>query len=195
MGGFFLQASLIVFFIARFVMVWLMNYIRATKLWRSWRSAAVLLCLYAAFFPGLSGAWAIVAVSFCLSLMFPTIYGVSLRGLGPDTKFGAAFLVMAIVGGAIMPAVKGAVTDATNAAVAFIVPAICFAFVAAYGVYDMSKSRGVDEPKIVMSGHDGCGVSKARAAEGTDGRPRDAPRTDPRVGQRAGVRPRRSAGG
>jgi FHS family L-fucose permease-like MFS transporter len=95
-------------------------------------------------------------VSFCLSLMFPTIYGVSLRGLGPDTKFGAAFLVMAIVGGAIMPAVMGAVTDATNAAIAFIVPAVCFAFVAAYGLYDMSRSRsgdGADEPEIVMSGH------------------------------------------
>lgn len=153
MGGFFLQASLIVFFIARFIMVWLMNYIRATKLLAILGAAAVLLCLYAAFFPGISGAWALVMVSFCLSLMFPTIYGVALRGLGPDTKFGAAFLVMAIVGGAIMPAVMGAVTDATNVAVAFIVPAVCFAFVAAYGVYDMSKSRGVDEPKIVMSGH------------------------------------------
>jgi MFS transporter, FHS family, L-fucose permease len=156
MGGFFLQASLILFFIARFVMVWLMNYVRATKLLAILGAAAVLLCLYAAFVPGTSGAWAIVLVSFCLSLMFPTIYGVSLRGLGPDTKFGAAFLVMAIVGGAIMPAVMGAVTDATNAAVAFIVPAVCFAFVAAYGLYDLSKARsgdGADEPKIVMSGH------------------------------------------
>jgi MFS transporter, FHS family, L-fucose permease len=156
MGGWFLQASLIVFFIARFVMVWLMNYIRATTLLAILAFAAVLLCLYAAFFPGVSGAWAIVAVSFCLSLMFPTIYGVSLRGLGPDTKFGAAFLVMAIVGGAIMPAVMGAVTDATNAAVAFVVPAACFAFVGAYGLYDLSRSRsggGADEPEIVMSGH------------------------------------------
>ncbi len=155
MGGFFLQASLIVFFIARFVMVWLMNYVRATKLLAILGGAAVLLCLYAAFIPGTSGAWAIVLVSFCLSLMFPTIYGVSLRGLGPDTKFGAAFLVMAIVGGAIMPAVMGAVTDATNAAVAFIVPAVCFAFVAGYGLYDLSRARSSDEdePAIVMSGH------------------------------------------
>jgi MFS transporter, FHS family, L-fucose permease len=155
LGGFFLQASLIVFFIARFVMVWLMNYVRATKLLAILGFAAVALCLYAAFVPGTSGAWAIVAVSFCLSLMFPTIYGVSLRGLGPDTKFGAAFLVMAIVGGAIMPAVMGAVTDATNAAVAFIVPAVCFAFVAAYGLYDLSRRRTgtEDEPEIVMSGH------------------------------------------
>jgi FHS family L-fucose permease-like MFS transporter len=156
LGGFFLQFSLIVFFIARFVMVWLMNYVRATKLLAILGFTAVALCLYAAFVPGTSGAWAIVMVSFCLSLMFPTIYGVSLRGLGPDTKFGAAFLVMAIVGGAIMPAVMGAVTDAANAAIAFIVPAVCFAFVASYGLYDLSRKRTGDEeeePAIVMSGH------------------------------------------
>ena len=155
MGGFFLQASLIVFFIARFVMVWLMNYVRATKLLAILGFSAVALCLYAAFVPGTSGAWALVAVSFCLSLMFPTIYGVSLRGLGPDTKFGAAFLVMAIVGGAIMPAVMGAVTDATSAAVAFIVPAVCFAVVACYGLYDLSRKKSGDEEEaeIVMSGH------------------------------------------
>jgi MFS transporter, FHS family, L-fucose permease len=157
MGGFFLQASLIVFFIARFVMVWLMNYIRATRLLAILGFTAVVLCLYAAFVPGISGAWALVAVSFCLSLMFPTIYGVSLRGLGPDTKFGAAFLVMAIVGGAIMPAVMGAVTDAANAAIAFIVPAVCFAVVACYGLYDLARKKSGDEAEaeaeIVMSGH------------------------------------------
>ena len=96
-----------------------MNYVRATKLLAILAAAAVLLCLYAAFVPGVSGAWAIVAVSLLPVADVPTIYGWSLRGLGPDTKFGAAFLVMAIVGGAIMPAVMGAVTDATNAAIAF----------------------------------------------------------------------------
>ena len=60
---------------------------------------------------------AVVALSFCLSLMFPTIYGVALKGLGPATKFGAAGLVMAIVGGAIMPLVQGKLVDATSAAV------------------------------------------------------------------------------
>jgi MFS transporter, FHS family, L-fucose permease len=155
LGAYFLQASLIVFFIARFVMVWLMNFFRATLLLSVLGFAAVALCLYAAFVPGTSGAYALVAVSFCLSLMFPTIYGVSLRGLGPDTKFGAAFLVMAIVGGAIMPAVMGAVTDAANAAVAFVVPAACFAVVACYGLYDLTRKRSgaEEETEIVMSGH------------------------------------------
>ena len=68
-------------------------------------------------------------MSFCLSLMFPTIYGVALKGLGPATKFGAAGLVMAIVGGAIMPLVQGRLLDATSPAISFVVPAVCFAVV------------------------------------------------------------------
>ena len=74
----------------------------------------------------MAGVIALVAVSFCLSLMFPTIYGVALKGLGPATKFGAAGLVMAIVGGAIMPLVQGALVDSTSPAFSFIVPAVCF---------------------------------------------------------------------
>ena len=67
----------------------------------------------------------------------PGIYGVALKGLGPATKFGAAGLVMAIVGGAIMPLVQGRLLDATSAATSFIVPAICFVVVAAYAVFDL----------------------------------------------------------
>jgi FHS family L-fucose permease-like MFS transporter len=83
-------------------------------------------------------------VSFCLSLMFPTIYGVALKGLGPATKFGAAGLVMAIVGGAIMPLVQGALVDATSAAISFIVPAVCFVAVGLYALYDLMAEPAVD---------------------------------------------------
>jgi len=69
--------------------------------------------------------------------MFPTIYGVALKGLGPATKFGAAGLVMAIVGGAIMPLVQGILVDATTPAISFIVPAVCFAIVGLYALYDL----------------------------------------------------------
>ena len=64
----------------------------------------------------MAGVIAVVALSFSLSLMFPTIYGVALKGLGPATKFGAAGLVMAIVGGAVMPLLQGALVDSTSAA-------------------------------------------------------------------------------
>jgi FHS family L-fucose permease-like MFS transporter len=157
-GAYFLQISLIIFFVARFFMTWLMGYIRATKLLAVMATVAILLCLYAAFVPGLSGAWALVAVSACLSLMFPTIYGVALHGLGEDAKFAAAGLVMAIVGGALMPPIQGLLTDRWGAGPAFVVAAVGYAGVLAYAVYDLrSKSRFADspeeEPKISMSGH------------------------------------------
>ena len=85
---------------------------------------AVALCLFAMSSPNMAGVIAVVSLSFCLSLMFPTIYGVALKGLGPATKFGAAGLVMAIVGGAIMPLLQGKLVDATSAAFSFIVPAV-----------------------------------------------------------------------
>ncbi len=137
LGGYLLQVSLIVFLISRFVMTWVIGRVRATKVLTLLGGLAVLLCLFAAVSPNVVGVAALVAVSVCLSLMFPTIYGVALEGLGPATKFGAAGLVMAIVGGAIMPVVQGRVLDATSAAISFIVPAFCFAVVTAYAVYDL----------------------------------------------------------
>jgi FHS family L-fucose permease-like MFS transporter len=150
LGGFVLQISLLIFLGSRFLMTWLMGYFRATALMAILGGVAVLLCIYAMFSPNLGGVIAVAALSFCLSLMFPTIYGVALRGLGPATKFGAAGLVMAIVGGALMPLVQGKVIDATSPAFSFIVPAVCFAVVMAYALYDLKATQpfehGVPEP-------------------------------------------------
>jgi MFS transporter, FHS family, L-fucose permease len=153
LGGFMLQISLIVFLISRFLMTWLIGFIRATVLLSALAGLAVLLSVYAMFFPNLSGVIAVISLSFCLSLMFPTIYGVALHGLGPATKFGAAGLVMAIVGGAILPLVQGKVVDATSPAISFIVPAVCFAVVMCYGIYDLkakvpSTDKGEPEPML-----------------------------------------------
>jgi FHS family L-fucose permease-like MFS transporter len=137
-GGAYLQVSLLVFLATRFVMTWLIGRVRATKVLTILAFLAVLLCAFAMFSPNLAGVYALVAVSFCLSLMFPTIYGVALKGLGPATKFGAAGLVMAIVGGAIMPLVQGKLVDSTSAAISFVVPAVCFAVVGLYAIYDLT---------------------------------------------------------
>jgi FHS family L-fucose permease-like MFS transporter len=91
--------------------------------------------------PNMIGLLAVVGISLSLSLMFPTIYGVALQGLGQDTKFGAAGLVMAILGGALLPLVHGAVMDAVGAAPAFIVPGVCLALVACYALFDLRTAR------------------------------------------------------
>src|SRR3954454_2528907 len=142
-GGAYLQLSLLVFLVSRFFMTWLIGRVRATKVLAVLAFVAVLLCGFAMVSPNLAGVLALVAVSFCLSLMFPTIYGVALKGLGPATKFGAAGLVMAIVGGAIMPLVQRRPVDKTTPAISFIVPAFCFVVVGLYALYDLAaKSHG-----------------------------------------------------
>jgi FHS family L-fucose permease-like MFS transporter len=140
LGGYLLQVSLIVFLISRFIMTWVIGKVRATKVLMVLGALAVLLCIFAMVSPNAAGVAAVVALSFCLSLMFPTIYGVALTGLGPATKFGAAGLVMAIVGGAIMPLIQGAILDATTPAISFVVPAVCFAMVTAFAVFDLKAA-------------------------------------------------------
>src|SRR5918998_659541 len=140
-AGWYLQASLIVFLIARFVMTYLLGIIRPTKLLFAMAALGVVLSLVAVLSPNMLGLLAVVGISVSLSLMFPTIYGVALQGLGPDTKFGAAGLVMAILGGALLPPVQGLIMDSADTNVGFIVPAACLAVVAAYAVFDLRSSR------------------------------------------------------
>jgi MFS transporter, FHS family, L-fucose permease len=136
-GAVYLQVSLLIFLASRFLMTWVIGRVRATRVLAVLAFLAVLLCIFAMVSPNIAGVFAVVSLSFCLSLMFPTIYGVALKGLGPATKFGAAGLVMAIVGGAIMPVVQGKLVDVTSPAISFIVPAACFAIVGLYALYDL----------------------------------------------------------
>ena len=140
-AGWYLQASLIVFLIARFVMTWLLGIFRPTKLLFAMGALGAVLALVAVFSQNILGLIAVVGISLSLSLMFPTIYGVALQGLGKDTKFGAAGLVMAILGGALLPMVHAKVMDAVGTAEGFIVPAVCLAGVALYALFDLRSSR------------------------------------------------------
>ena len=140
-SGWYLQASLILFLVSRFVMTYLLGLFRPTKLLFVMGALGVGLALTGMFSQNVIGLIAIVAISMSLSLMFPTIYGVALQGLGEDTKFGAAGLVMAILGGAIMPLVQGKLMDEVGAATAFIVPAICLALVTCYALFDLRTNR------------------------------------------------------
>ncbi len=105
---------------------------------------AIVLCGVIIGLPGIIGVAALIGVSACMSLMFPTIYGIALHGLGDDTKLGGAGLVMAILGGALfplLPLLQGAMVDAFGAAVSYSVPLVCFVIVAAYGFFDMHVER------------------------------------------------------
>jgi len=128
-------AALILFTISRFVSTALMKYIRPGTLLTILAFIAILFTAFVIFGRGYFGVYALVAISGCMSLMFPTIYGLAMRGLGKDTKIGGSGLIMAILGGAVLTAIQGQVSDVTGSIHrAYFVPLICFAIVAIYGV-------------------------------------------------------------
>lgn len=146
-GGEILQYSMIVFLISRFVMTWVMQYLYPARLLMIMSLIAMALCIFMTQSPNLAGVIALVSISACLSLMFPTIYGIALEGLGEDTKLGAAGLVMAILGGAIMPLFQAAIIDSAGIVISYIVPAICFLLVGGYGYFDMRAKKGCADGK------------------------------------------------
>jgi MFS transporter, FHS family, L-fucose permease len=140
-SGWWLQASLIIFLLSRFLMTWLLGIIRPSLLLLIMALFGVVCCVIAIFSLNTLGLIGVVSASASLSLMFPTIYGLALQGLGEDAKFGSAGLVMAILGGAIMPMVHAAVMDEVGPAMGYVVPGVCLALVGAYALFDLRNTR------------------------------------------------------
>ncbi|MDO5093406.1 MAG: L-fucose:H+ symporter permease [Propionibacteriaceae bacterium] len=140
-AGWWLQGSLLLFLVARFAMVFILGVVRPGLLLFIMAIFGIACCLTSIFVLNIIGLIAVVCISAALSLMFPTIYGLALKGLGDDAKFGSAGLVMAILGGATIPLLQAAVMDVAGSAVGFIVPAVCLALVAAYAGYDLTHTR------------------------------------------------------
>src|SRR5260370_34664479 len=95
--------------VGRFGSTRLMKYVSPSKLLGIYGLANVLLMALAVLPPGMVGAYAIVAASFFLSIMFPTIFALGLKGLGPNTQLGGSFMVMAILGGCVVPLLLGSI--------------------------------------------------------------------------------------
>jgi FHS family L-fucose permease-like MFS transporter len=135
-------ASLIVFTLFRFINTSLMKYFKPATLliWSSF--LAIVSTFLAIVGSGYLGVISLVAISGFMSLMFPTIFGLSSKGLGKDTKMGSSGLIMAIGGGAAFPAFMGLLSDATNSIhIAYWVPLLCFVVVMLYGIYNRKISQ------------------------------------------------------
>ncbi len=135
------------FLVSRFVATFFMRYVKSYYLLTAFGVCASMATLGTILIQNIFGLYCLVAISFFMSLMFPTIYGIALENVErEDTNLGAAFLVMAIVGGALMPPLQGAIIDqgvilgmpAVN--VSFVLPMFCFVTVALYG-YRCSWNR------------------------------------------------------
>jgi FHS family L-fucose permease-like MFS transporter len=115
----------------------------------------VLCCVTAMFSLNTLGLIAVVSASASLSLMFPTIYGLALQGTGEDAKFGSAGLVMAILGGAIIPMVHAAVMDEVGPAMGYVVPGVCLALVGAYALFDLRNTRPAISDEVLPASEGG----------------------------------------
>ena len=139
--------------LGRFVGTWLMKYINSHRLLMIFAICACATVAGTILIDGMCGLYCLVATSAFMSIMFPTIYGIALEDVRQDTTLGAALLVMAIVGGAIMPPLQGAIIDldktapglfgpvsATN--FSFILPFVCFVIIAVYGYRTLHVIKG-----------------------------------------------------
>lgn len=125
--------AMIVFALSRFICTFLLRYMDSGRLLMVLSVGAVALLIPVVFVGGRVGLYSLVAISGCMSLMFPTIYGIALEGLKDDAKLGAAGLVMAIAGGSFLPPVQGLILDAANVQISYLTPVICFVVIAIYG--------------------------------------------------------------
>ncbi|WP_353062417.1 L-fucose:H+ symporter permease [Tunturibacter psychrotolerans] len=133
LAGLVLTGTLIAFALGRFGSAWLMRRIAPQKLMGYYSLVNVALVAVAIFFPGWVGLFAVFFTSFFMSIMFPTIFALGLKGLGPNTKIGGSFLVMAIVGGAVLTPLMGLISEWWHSvALAYIVPLVSYICVAAF---------------------------------------------------------------
>lgn len=140
-------AAMIIFCCSRFVCTFILRYLNAGQLLMVLAIAGGCFTMGVIFLQNIYGLYCLVAVSACMSLMFPTIYGIALTGLGDDAKFGAAGLIMAILGGSVLPPVQASIIDLGEVAgmpavnVSFLLPLICFFVIAVYGLRTMRRTR------------------------------------------------------
>lgn len=135
----------------RFIGTYMMKYIPAPRLLAIFGVGATVCTAGAVLIEGIAGLWSLVLVSAFMSIMFPSIYGIALSRVSErDTSLGAAFLVMAIVGGALMPPLQGSIIDAGRILgmpavnVSFALPLVCFIIVTVYGIYVVRNRKRIN---------------------------------------------------
>ncbi len=131
--------AMAIFISSRFISTFLMKYVNSARLLMFFALGGLITTTGVIFIEGMLGLYCLIATSAFMSLMFPTIYGIALDGIGEDAKLGAAGLVMAIVGGALMPPLQGAIIDLGRVGFlpavnfSFFMPLVCFVVIAIYG--------------------------------------------------------------
>lgn len=127
--------AMVGFMAGRFVGTFLMRYIKGARLLSIYAIISIVLLILAVTLEGKAALYSLTAIPFFMSIMFPTIFALGIKGLGEETKIASSFLVMAIIGGAIIPTIMGYVSDKTGSIqMAYVVPIIGFLFILYYGL-------------------------------------------------------------
>jgi FHS family L-fucose permease-like MFS transporter len=143
-AGYFLTGTLVAFGLGRFSATHLMQFVRPNVLMGIYAVINVILVSVGVVYPGWIGLWAIFLTSFFMSLMFPTIFALGLKELGPNTKLGGSMIVMGIIGGAVFTPLMGSIATHSMAQ-AMLVPLVCYLFVA-YFAFAGSRVRTAGLP-------------------------------------------------
>jgi FHS family L-fucose permease-like MFS transporter len=147
MAGYFLTGTLVAFGVGRFLSAWLMRFIAPGKLMGIYGVANAALAALGVLFPGWLGLWALLLTSFFMSLMYPTIFALGLRGLGENTKLGGSMIVMAIVGGAVLTPIMGLISVKSGSiAMAYTVPLVAYILIALYAFSDARLMSSAHQP-------------------------------------------------
>jgi FHS family L-fucose permease-like MFS transporter len=131
-GGYMLTGTLAAFAVGRFSSAWLMRHFHARSMLGVYAVANVVLGLIGVLEPSWVGVCCVLTTSFFMSIMFPTIFALGLKGMGDKTKTAGSLLVMAILGGWALTKVMGILRDVSGVQIAYLVPVVCFACVALY---------------------------------------------------------------
>ncbi len=140
-ASYFLSAALLGFMIGRFVGTFLMKFISPARLLAIYSIFNIVLLISAVTLTGKGAVYALMGVEFFMSIMFPTIFSLSIRGLGSRTKEGSSLVIMAIVGGAIFPLIMGWISDVSNIQLAYLVPAVCYLFVFYFAIRNQNINK------------------------------------------------------
>ncbi len=131
-SGYILTGALVAFTLGRFTSTWLLRYVKASRLLGIFALIDAVVCTVAVLDPGWVGVGCLIANSFFMSMMYPTIFALGVKGLGPRTKTGGACIVMAIVGGGAITPIMAKVSDLAGVSHGYLVPAVCFIGIALY---------------------------------------------------------------
>lgn len=137
-AAYLLSGALAAFMVGRFIGTYLMRFVAPPRLLALYTIINVVLLIVAVLTSGMVPVYALMGVEFFMSIMFPTIFALSIRGLGEKTKIGSSLVIMSIVGGAFFPVIMGQVSDISSIQTAYIVPAVCFLVVLYFAIRNSS---------------------------------------------------------